>query len=188
MVKLNKIYTKTGDQGKTGLVDGTRLPKSDLRVEAYGTIDEANATIGIAISFCNDKELTGLLYKIQNHLFDLGADLATPIVKDEKPGEALRILEKNIIWLEEQIDRINKDLPALKSFILPGGSKAASFLHLARTIIRRAERQIVALQESGAVLNFHALSYTNRLSDLFFVLARKVARNEGGEILWEPAK
>lgn len=188
MVKLNKIYTRTGDDGMTGLVGGSRVSKSDLRVEAYGAVDEANAAIGMAVAFLENQFLSKLLHKIQNHLFDLGADLATPLDEDEKQGEALRTTAAQVTWLEEKIDLYNQDLPALKSFVLPGGSKVASFLHLARTIIRRAERKVVSLQKAHDEVNPQAMIYLNRLSDLLFVLARYEAIESGSEVLWEPGK
>jgi len=188
MVKLNKIYTRTGDDGTSGLVDGSRRPKSDLRFGACGSIDEANAAIGLALYHNEgEKPLHDMFTHIQNDLFDLGADIATPCRQDEAPDQALRIIEAQIIWLEQQIDKVNSALEPLKSFILPGGSLVSSHLHLARTIVRRLERDMVALSRVEPINNL-ALHYINRLSDLLFVAAR--AGNEGGkgDILWIPGK
>jgi len=188
MVKLNKIYTRTGDNGTSGLVDGSRRPKSDLRFAACGTIDEANAAIGLALFYLQDEDTLGdILRHVQNDLFDLGADIATPCKKDEQQGQNLRIIDTQITWLEREIDRLNATLAPLKSFILPGGSLASCHLHLARTVVRRAERDMVALSAVEEI-NILALHYINRLSDLMFVTARWV--NDGGknDILWEPGK
>jgi len=203
MVKLNKIYTRTGDAGTSGLVDGSRRSKDDVRFAACGSVDEANAAIGLVLCCqkCGqDKEralegdlpiatfdLTGLLQHIQNDLFDLGADLATPYQQAEKPGEALRIVAAQIDWLERQIDHLNAFLTPLRSFILPGGSAHASYLHLARTIVRRAERDMVALGRVEKI-NPHALCYINRLSDLLFVAARWANNSDAGDILWVPGQ
>ena len=179
MVKLNKIYTRTGDDGSSGLVDGSRVSKSGPRMTAIGEVDEANAAIGMAIALLIPGDLTEHLLGIQNDMFDLGADLATP-------GEiGLRIVASQVERLEQAIDAMNAELEPLQSFILPGGSAAVAALHLGRTVVRRAERAAVALNESEP-LNPHLLAYLNRLSDLLFVTARYVAAKEGGDILWQP--
>jgi len=187
MVKLNKIYTKTGDDGSTGLATGERRAKSDLRVEAYGTVDETNATVGL-VRLHTGGDLDAILARVQNDLFDLGADLSTPAPADGTPlpFEALRITEAQVTRLEAEIDQLNADLKPLDSFILPGGSPAAAHLHLARTVCRRAERLIVALTATGETVSPPALKYLNRLSDLFFVAARFA--NDGGkaDVLWVP--
>jgi cob(I)alamin adenosyltransferase len=181
MVKLNKIYTRTGDGGTAALVDGTRVSKSSLRMAAIGEIDEANAAIGVAIAALGGGE-TGLrLLAIQNDLFDLGADAATP---GEVDG-ALRIVASQVARLEIEIDQMNDKLEPLTSFILPGGSPAVAALHLARTVVRRAERAAVELNEAEP-LNPQLLAYLNRLSDHLFVAARHVAASEGGDVLWRP--
>jgi cob(I)alamin adenosyltransferase len=181
MVKLNKIYTRTGDGGTAGLVDGSRVGKSSPRMTAIGEVDEANAAIGIAIAALGDGPITGQLLEIQNDLFDLGADVATP---GEIDG-ALRILAAQVERLERDIDVMNTGLAPLESFILPGGSAGVSALHLARAIVRRAERAAVALNEAEP-LNPALLAYLNRLSDHLFVAARHVASTEGGDVLWQP--
>lgn len=181
MVKLNKIYTRTGDSGSAGLVDGSRVSKSSRRMTAIGDVDEANAAIGAAIAALDDPILGNQLRMIQNELFDLGADIATP---GEVEG-ALRILPGQVERLERDIDRMNAGLDPLTSFILPGGSAEVAALHLARTIVRRAERAAVALGESDQI-NPHALAYLNRLSDHLFVSARFIAAKQGGDILWRP--
>ena len=181
MVKLNKIYTRTGDSGSAGLVDGSRVTKSSLRMTAIGEIDEANAAIGAAIAALGNDEVSKLLLRIQNDLFDLGADVATP---GEVNG-ALRIVPGQTERLEREIDRLNGSLEPLTSFILPSGSSAVSALHLARAVVRRAERAAVALNEAEP-LNADLLSYLNRLSDHLFVAARFVASRDGGDVLWKP--
>ena len=181
MVKLNKIYTRTGDGGTAGLVDGSRVTKSSLRMTAIGEVDEANAAVGVAIAALDDHGLALQLLRIQNDLFDLGADIATP---GEVDG-ALRIVAAQVARLEVEIDEMNAALEPLTSFILPGGSAGVAALHLARTVVRRAERAAVALNESEA-LNPHLLAYLNRLSDHLFVAARHVAADEGGDVLWQP--
>ena len=181
MVKLNKIYTRTGDGGSAGLVDGSRVSKSSLRMAAIGDIDEANAAIGVAIAALKAGEVALNLVRIQNDLFDLGADAATPGHVDG----ALRIIAGQVARLEVEIDEMNAALDPLTSFILPGGSPAVAALHLARTVVRRAERAAVALNESEP-LNPHLLAYLNRLSDHLFVAARFVAAREGGDVLWQP--
>ena len=181
MVKLNKIYTRTGDGGMAGLVDGSRVSKSSARMAAIGEVDEANSAIGVAIAALAEGQLATRLRQIQNELFDLGADLATP---GEMEG-ALRIIARQATRLEEEIDAMNADLAPLTSFILPGGSMGVSLLHLARGVVRRAERAAVALGEAEPV-NPHALAYLNRLSDHLFVAARYLAAAEGGDVLWQP--
>ena len=181
MVKLNKIYTRTGDGGSAGLVDGSRVSKSSLRMAAIGEVDEANAAIGLALAVLEKGELAKRLLGIQNELFDLGADVATP---GEVDG-ALRILASQVERLEREIDAMNADLEPLTSFILPGGSPAVAALHLARTVVRRAERAAVALNECEP-LNPQALAYLNRLSDHLFVAARDVASGARGDVLWQP--
>jgi cob(I)alamin adenosyltransferase len=185
MVKLNKIYTRTGDDGTTGLVDGSRLPKSDLRMAAIGDVDELNSAIGVAIAALAGEYPARLLETIQNDLFDLGADFATP-GEDFTPGEmTLRIVPAQTARLELAIDAANESLTPLTSFILPGGTPAAAALHLARAIARRAERSAVAATQAAA-LNPEALRYLNRLSDLLFVFAREMNLSAGGDVLWQP--
>jgi cob(I)alamin adenosyltransferase len=183
LVKLNKIYTRTGDGGAAGLVDGSRVSKAGLRMAAIGEIDEANAAIGVAIAALGRGEVPDQLLRIQNDLFDLGADAATP---GEIEG-ALRITVGQVERLEREIDAMNASLEPLTSFILPSGSAGVSALHLARAIARRAERAAVALSESEP-LNAQLLAYLNRLSDHLFVAARFIAASEGGDVLWTPGK
>ncbi len=183
MVKLNKIYTRTGDKGQTGLGDGTRVPKHDLRVAAYGTVDETNSAIGLAQCHAED-DIRQLLTKLQNDLFDVGADLCTPEL-DDPLYPPLRVTSSQIEFLEAQIDEINANLQSLRSFILPGGSPLAAHLHMARTIARRAEREISQLLDVAPV-HHEALRYMNRLSDLLFVAARKANENGTKDILWIP--
>jgi cob(I)alamin adenosyltransferase len=185
LVKLNKIYTRTGDGGTSGLVDGSRLPKRDARFEAIGAVDEANSAIGLALVVLAGTEPGSELLRVQNDLFDLGADLATPGA-DFTPSEmVLRMVPAQTAWLESTIDAINDWLEPLSSFILPGGSEGAARVHVARAAVRRAERAMANLTEQVPV-NPAALSYINRLSDYLFVLAR--ALNEGGknDVLWVP--
>ena len=185
LVKLNRIYTRTGDAGDTGLADGSRISKAHPRAQAIGDVDEANSALGIAILHIEDAGLAGMASAIQNELFDLGADLATP-GEDFAPTEmALRIVQPQIDRLEREIDQMNEALEPLRSFILPGGSLAAAHLHLARAIVRRAERAAVGAS-AEMVLNPLALIYLNRLSDHLFVLARLVAKAAGGDVLWKP--
>ena len=185
MVKLNKIYTRTGDDGTSGLVDGSRVPKSSARMVAIGDVDEANSAIGVAIAALDRTHpLAARLRMIQNEMFDLGADLATPFGTDFEE-HALRIVPRQASRIEEEIDAMNADLSALTSFILPGGSAAVASLHLARAIVRRAERAGVALAAEQQVSEA-ALAYLNRLSDHLFVAARWVAAAEGGDVLWQP--
>ncbi|MGX5826414.1 cob(I)yrinic acid a,c-diamide adenosyltransferase [Mesorhizobium sp. 43Arga] len=191
MVKLNKIYTRTGDDGTTGLGTGERRLKSDLRVDAYGTVDEANACIGMARVHmaANHPAIDAMLSRIQNDLFDLGADLAVP--DDGKPlgYEPLRITSVQTDRVEKDIDLLNKDLQPLKSFVLNGGAPAAAALHLARTVARRAERLMVALaQDPGEHVNREGLKYINRVSDFLFVAARAVNDNGNADVLWVPGK
>lgn len=185
MVKLNKIYTRTGDDGTTGLVDGSRVSKTDPRMVAIGDVDELNSAIGVAIAAIADPALTPKLSRIQNDLFDLGADLATPAkdgAEDFAPSEmVLRIVPAQAYWLEREIDALNDNLEPLRSFILPGGSAAS--LHLARAIARRAERAAVTID---APINPAALVYLNRLSDFLFVACRAVNQKAGGDVLWVP--
>ena len=183
MVKLDKIYTRGGDAGETSLGDGRRVAKHDLRVAAYGTVDEANATIGLARLHTMGED-DAVLARIQNDLFDLGADLCTPHDGRHAKG-ALRVSEDQVKRLEDEIDAMNAALEPLRSFILPGGSPASAYLHLARTVIRRAERLITGLAEVEEV-NPEAVKYANRLSDHLFVLARHL--NDGGraDVLWTP--
>jgi cob(I)alamin adenosyltransferase len=185
LVKLNKIYTRTGDSGETGLVDGSRISKCHPRAAAIGDVDEANSAIGVALLHVSDDWHRAMLRNIQNELFDLGADLATP-GEDFEPSEmVLRITGDQVERLEREIDSMNEALEPLRSFILPGGGAGAAHLHLARTIVRRAERMAVAAMGSVS-LNPLAIAYINRLSDHLFVLARLVAKGEGGDILWKP--
>ena len=184
MVKLNKIYTRTGDDGTTGLVDGSRVPKHAARMAAIGEVDEANSALGFAV-LALDGETRADCTRLQNDLFDLGADLATP-GDDFAPSEmVLRIIPAQAEWLEERIDALNEKLEPLKSFILPGGSEAAARVHLARAAVRRAERAMVALAQAELV-NPAALAFVNRLSDYLFVLARAVNANGTGDVLWQP--
>lgn len=189
MVKLNKIYTKTGDDGSTGLASGERRSKCDPRVEAYGDVDEANSAIGLArLSASAHPELDSMLARIQNDLFDLGADLATPPSDKPLGYEPLRIVAAQVTRLEEEIDRLNARLSPLRSFVLPGGSPAAAALHLARAVARRAERRMVALAAEGETVSAPALQFINRLSDFLFVAAR-IANNDGkDDVLWRPGQ
>jgi cob(I)alamin adenosyltransferase len=187
VVRLNKIYTRTGDAGETGLVDGSRISKSDARLAAIGDVDEANSAIGAALIHVEDRDARARLERIQNELFDLGADLATP-GEDFAPSEmVLRIVPEQIARLEREIDQMNAGLEPLRSFILPAGGGGAAHLHLARAVVRRAERAAVKAA-AGASLNPLALAYLNRLSDHLFVLARTLASAEGGEHLWRPGE
>ena len=188
MVALNRIYTRTGDKGTTGLASGERRKKHDLRVEAYGTVDETNACLGLA-RLHTEGEVDAMLSRIQNELFDLGADLATPETEKPLPYEPLRILDAQVERLEREIDRLNEALSPLRSFVLPGGSPAAAALHLSRTVCRRAERLVVALAEKpGEAVSPAAIKYLNRLSDFLFVASRFVNDRGGGDVLWVPGK
>lgn len=190
MVRLNKIYTRTGDNGTTGLVAGPRRSKSDLRVEAYGTVDEANAFVGLARQHTGElSELDSMLMRIQNDLFDLGADLATPDTGEKPAYEPLRIVAAQVARLEGEIDRLNAELEPLRSFVLPAGSAASAALHAARTIARRAERHMVALAETeGETVSREAIAYINRLSDFLFVAARWANNRGRADVLWIPGK
>jgi cob(I)alamin adenosyltransferase len=193
MVKLNKIYTRTGDDGTTALVSGPRRTKHDLRIESFGTVDEANSAIGVArLHTSGLVDLDAMLFRIQNDLFDLGADLATPDLGEILSYEPLRIVEAQVVRIENEIDALNVDLPPLKSFVLPGGTPAAAYLHLARTIARRAERQMVELSRiEGEVVSPAALKYVNRLSDFLFVAARfanDAENSDEPDILWVPGQ
>lgn len=191
MVVLNKIYTKTGDKGTTALGSGERRMKFDIRVSAYGTVDEANACIGMARldTAATNPDLDASLSRIQNDLFDLGADLATPDTGEKLEYEPLRITEGQVKRIEKDIDRFNADLDPLRSFILPGGSVAAANLHLARTVARRAERLIVELAEQpGEHVNPETIRYMNRVSDFLFVAARVTNDNGKADVLWVPGE
>jgi len=184
MVKLNKIYTRTGDTGETSLVNGTRVSKHAHRPSAFGEVDEANSTIGLARLYTGDNaEADEMLARLQNDLFDLGADIATP----ETDRPALRITAKQVERLEAEIDFMNAELAPLNSFILPGGSPASAWLHLARTVTRRAERQMTELA-TKEVVNGDAMKYVNRLSDHLFVLARRLNKNGETDVLWRPGE
>ncbi len=186
MVTLNKIYTRTGDKGETVLVGGLKVAKHSLRPDAFGEVDELNSIIGIVrtyISKDKQSELNDILERIQNELFDLGADLATPKISKDS-DKVLRITSSQVKRLENEIDKFNKDLNALKSFVLPGGSKLSSWLHLARTATRRAERKITKLASEEGINN-EVIIYINRLSDLLFVMARHCNDNGKADILWQ---
>lgn len=190
MVKLNKIYTRTGDDGTTGLVSGPRRAKHDARVAAYGDVDETNATIGLArLDLSDHPDLDAMLARIQNDLFDLGADLAAPDTGEPPAYEPLRIVKAQVDRLESEIDLLNADLEPLRSFVLPGGSRSAATLHLARTVSRRAERRIVELKRmEGEIVSPVAAAYINRLSDFLFVAARFVNDRGRADVLWVPGK
>ncbi len=190
MVKLNKIYTRTGDDGTTGLVAGERRPKYDLRIEAYGTVDEANAVIGLVrLHTASMPDLDAMLMRIQNDCFDLGADLATPDTGKKLDYEPLRIIDSQVERLEADIDALNADLEPLRSFVLPGGSRAAAYLHLARTVVRRAERHMVKLaDEDDETVSPAAIRFANRLSDFLFVAGRWVNDHGRADVLWVPGK
>ena len=190
-VNLTRIYTRLGDGGETHLGDMSRVPKTDPRIEAYGTVDELNAQLGVALAIDGlDPQHGAWIRHIQNDLFDVGADLAAP--EDSKQPddsrargkrERLRVLAEQTAWLEQRCDEVNADLPPLKSFVLPGGTRAAAHLHVCRTVCRRAERRVIAC---GDVINPETVRYLNRLSDLLFILSR--AANQGEEPLWEPGR
>lgn len=191
MVKLNRIYTRTGDDGTTGLASGPRRPKYDLRVAAYGTVDETNACIGIARlhAATEDAELDAMLGRISNDLFDLGADLSTPDTGTPPAYEPLRIVAAQVERIEADIDRLNEHLTPLRSFVLPGGTPAATHLHLARTVSRRAERLMTELaQTPGEIVGAPALHYINRLSDFLFVASRHLNARAQGDVLWVPGQ
>jgi cob(I)alamin adenosyltransferase len=185
MVRLNRIYTRTGDAGDTGLVDGARVSKADPRIAAIGDVDEANSAIGVALAMLAEGPEREMLARIQNEMFDLGADLATP-GDDFTPSDmVLRITPAQVERLEREIDRMNDGLAPLTSFILPGGLPQAAYLHVARAVVRRAERTMVAAA-AALPLNPHALAYINRLSDHLFVLTRLLNAQAGGDVLWQP--
>jgi len=184
MVVLNRIYTRTGDKGDTALGSGTRVPKCALRIETFGTVDETNAAIGVA-RLSSAGELDAMLARVQNDLFDLGADLCIPEDDSERSQKALRIAQSQVDRLEHEIDAMNERLAPLKSFVLPGGSVAAAQLHVARTVCRRAERLMVKLAQEEPV-GEAALKYANRLSDFLFVAARAANLDNGGDVLWVP--
>jgi cob(I)alamin adenosyltransferase len=188
MVVLNRIYTRTGDDGSTALGTGERRPKFDLRVAAYGTVDETNATIGIArLHLASEPDVAAILLRVQNDLFDLGADLAAPENPDKPNRERLRIVDSQVDRLESDIDKLNAQLTPLTSFVLPGGEAAAAHLHLARTVCRRAERLVVELAANkNETVGASAIRYLNRLSDLLFVAARYVNGRGARDILWVP--
>jgi cob(I)alamin adenosyltransferase len=191
MVVLNRIYTRSGDDGTTALGTGERRKKYDLRIEAYGTLDEVNAVIGVArLHVAGDPSLDQVLARIQNDLFDVEADLCMPSDSGKGPGGArLTVSDAQVTWLEGEIDRLNGSLAPLKSFILPGGSAAAAYLHLARTVCRRAERIMVALNDkSGETVTAAALKYVNRLSDFLFVAARSMNHKGAADVLWVPGQ
>ncbi len=189
MVVLNRIYTRTGDAGTTALGSGERRPKYDLRIAAYGTVDETNAAIGVArLHIAADGAVDAMLARIQNDLFDLGADLCVPEKPDAR-AERLRIVPAQVERLERDIDTLNGALAPLTSFVLPGGTAGAAHLHLARTICRRAERLCVELAaQSGEVVNIEVIKYLNRLSDFLFVASRSLNRDAGGDVLWVPGQ
>src|SRR5579883_1930830 len=184
MVYLSRIHTKSGDQGDTGLGDGSRVPKDHPRVAAYGSVDELNAVLGLLVSQFPQAAESELIRSIQNDLFDVGADLCLPQSADEKPGAHLRVRSEQAERLEHAIDRLNANLAPLKSFILPGGQAAAAWCHLARTVCRRAERDVVTLSREETI-NAQVIIYLNRLSDLLFVLARIYNNNGREDILWQ---
>jgi cob(I)alamin adenosyltransferase len=191
MVVLNRIYTRTGDDGTTALGTGERRKKYDLRIAAYGTVDEVNAAIGVArLHSAGDGTIDPALARIQNDLFDVGADLCLPSEKGKGPGGArLAVTAAQVKRLEEEIDRLNAELAPLRSFILPGGSPAAAYLHLARTVCRRAERLIVELKDQpGETVTAEALHYVNRLSDYLFVAARFMNHKGASDVLWAPGQ
>jgi cob(I)alamin adenosyltransferase len=191
MVVLTRIYTRTGDTGTTALGTGERRPKYDLRVEAYGTVDETNSALGMArlATSTSDERLDAMLGRIQNDLFDLGADLCTPDTGKKLEWEPLRIVTSQVTRLETEIDALNGDLQPLRSFVLPAGTPAAAALHLARTISRRAERLMVELAaQPEEIVGEPALQYINRLSDFLFVAARYANLKAGGDVLWTPGK
>ena len=187
MVYLSRIYTRSGDQGDTGLGDGSRVPKDHPRVAAYGAVDELNAVLGLLLAHAPDQPEADLLRTIQNDLFDVGADLCLPQAAGEAPGARLRVRPEQAARLEQAIDRLNEPLAPLTSFVLPGGGVTAAWCHLARTVCRRAERDVVTLAHSGPV-NPQVVVYLKRLSDLLFVLARVYNNRGQGDVLWQPGK
>jgi cob(I)alamin adenosyltransferase len=191
MVVLNRIYTRTGDQGTTALSTGERRPKYDLRVATYGTVDETNATLGMARlhTATEDPRLDEMLNRIQNDLFDLGAELATPETGEKLAWEPLKIVQSQVDRIEREIDELNGGLEPLRSFVLPGGTPGSACLHLSRTVSRRAERMMVELaQTPGEIVAEPALKYMNRLSDFLFVASRHLNRLASGDVLWVPGK
>ena len=190
MVVLNRIYTRTGDDGTTALGTGERRAKYDLRVSAYGTVDELNAALGVArLSTQGDASLDPVLARIQNDLFDLGADLCMPDSGKGPGGARLTVTAAQVTWLEQQIDALNESLSPLRSFVLPGGTAAAAYLHLARTICRRAERLIVELRATpGENVTPEVIHYVNRLSDFLFVASRHANADGAGDVLWVPGE
>lgn len=189
MVVLNRIYTRTGDKGTTALAAGGRRPKHDLRIEAYGTVDETNACLGLVRLHTAGQEIDAMLGRIQNDLFDLGADLATVETDKPLPYEPLRITQGQVDRLEQEIDRLNAELSVLRSFVLPGGTPAAAALHLARTVCRRAERLVVELTEKpDEKVSPEAVKYLNRLSDFLFVASRYVNDKGALDVLWVPGQ
>ena len=186
MVNLSRIYTKTGDQGQTRLGDNSQVLKTDLRIEAYGTVDELNAVLGLARTSAGIAQ-SEVLQLVQNDLFDLGADLCKPLSTVEEENAVLRIQAGQVVRLEAEIDRINADLEPLRSFVLPGGTTTAAWLHLGRTVCRRAERCVWALAQRDP-LNEQTLIYLNRLSDLLFVMGRAANDMGRSDVLWEPGK
>jgi len=187
MVFISRIYTKSGDQGETGLGDGTRVPKDHPRVTAYGRVDELNAVLGLVLAHDPDGAEAELLRSIQNDLFDVGADLCVPEAEGESPGQRLRVMAEQVTRLEAAIDRLNAGLTSLTSFVLPGGTVAAAWCHFARTVCRTAERDVVSLAAKERV-NPQVVIYLNRLSDFLFVLARVCNDNGRGDVLWQPGK
>jgi cob(I)alamin adenosyltransferase len=189
MVRLTRIYTRGGDAGETSLGDGRRVAKHDPRVAAYGMVDEANAAIGLVRLHLDDRaaDADRILARVQNDLFDLGADLCRPEAEAPADPPPLRVTAAQVARLEGEIDRLNADLAPLTSFVLPGGTAGAAYLHLARTVVRRAEREMTALARSEPV-NPEAIRYVNRLSDLFFVLARVLNNGGAQDVLWEPGQ
>ncbi|HEV2566615.1 MAG TPA: cob(I)yrinic acid a,c-diamide adenosyltransferase [Microvirga sp.] len=189
MVVLNRIYTRTGDKGTTALAAGGRRPKYDLRIEAYGTVDETNACIGLVRLHTSGQEIDAMLGRIQNDLFDLGADLATVETDKPLPYEPLRITQEQVDRLEREIDSLNTELSVLRSFVLPGGTPAAAALHLARTVCRRAERHVVELMERpDEKVSPESVKYLNRLSDFLFVASRYVNDKGALDVLWVPGQ
>ena len=190
MVVLNKIYTRTGDDGTTALGTGERRKKYDLRIAAYGTLDEVNATLGIArLHTAEDVSLDATLGRIQNDLFDVGADLCTPGKGKGPDGARLTVTEAQVTWLEQEIDRLNAELAPLRSFVLPGGSAAAAYLHLARTVCRRAERLVAELADKpNESVTSEVLKYVNRLSDFLFVASRYANSRGARDVLWVPGQ
>ena len=188
MVKLNRIYTKTGDDGTTGLVRGPRRAKDDLRVEAFGTVDEANSAVGMARLYSTSlPKIDSLLARVQNDLFDVGSDLATPGEDKDPSHPSLRVTAAQTHWVEQEIDHFNEGLEPLTSFVVPGGTPLAAMLHMARTMVRRAERLVAKLARQEEI-NREALRYLNRLSDLLFVLARVANANGSTDVLWKPGR